>query len=460
MGRFRRTEKAWLELLTFLFHPEDPQRQAVLNETEYVCFGNRSAPLEQVLCALENLLSMGGLVPDEVLFEKVTTLARLWIAERYNVTDDPLLSELPIFPIESKVAYNFITTRLEQRRRFRLPPLDEDIAQVLPDGSLPLVGPVKELPYESLKVWFGSTDRDLTDEWALGDPEARIALGVCDVSIPASHKFARHERPKWWRLEFREDPRKHIMVQSTTVLDDMAFRQELAEIRASAALVFIHGYNTSLNAAARQAAQICYDLRFPGAPVVFSWGSAGRGTAYLVDSATVDGSVRELALFLWWLRTNTDLKTIHILAHSMGGRLLVRAIMEYPLASHRVAELVVAAPDLDQREFKDSAPRLVRSAKRVSLYASDSDLAIQVSRTIHGYPRAGSGGSDLVLCKGVDSIDCGELPTDFWRHSGHIDSDAVVTDMHGVVINRLPAVARPRLRPVASKPINSWRLDP
>ena len=42
------------------------------------------------------------------------------------------------------------------------------------------------------------------------------------------------------------------------------------------ALVFVHGFNTTFDNALFRTAQIAYDLKFDGAPFVYSWPSQGQ----------------------------------------------------------------------------------------------------------------------------------------------------------------------------------------
>ena len=54
--------------------------------------------------------------------------------------------------------------------------------------------------------------------------------------------------------------------------------------QAKALLVYVHGYNMSFDETATRAAQLAYDLDFPGLPFFFSWPSAGKLLGYLRDA--------------------------------------------------------------------------------------------------------------------------------------------------------------------------------
>src|SRR5437899_1651143 len=53
----------------------------------------------------------------------------------------------------------------------------------------------------------------------------------------------------------------------------------------------------------------------------------------------------------------------------------------------------------------DVADALPKVARRVTLYASSEDKALQVSKTLHQFARAGGAGVELIVCKGINTID-------------------------------------------------------
>ncbi|WP_122815444.1 alpha/beta fold hydrolase, partial [Pseudomonas viridiflava] len=88
-------------------------------------------------------------------------------------------------------------------------------------------------------------------------------------------------------------------------------------------LLFIHGYNVSIDAALWRSAQLCHDLKFPGLMLCFSWASLGSTTGYPADEATVDWSAAHLKEYLTNVTENLGLTSLHIVAHSMGNRALL-----------------------------------------------------------------------------------------------------------------------------------------
>ena len=142
----------------------------------------------------------------------------------------------------------------------------------------PAPPPLSEASYATVRVFF-ATDRNLTSsadpKEMFGTERSALRYGTSEVSIPRNHRMGELEAPSIWRLEFREDPAKHVVLQKTTVTSEDAFYADLAarvrRSEAANAFVFVHGYTVTFEDAARRTAQITYDLGFDGAPTFYSW---------------------------------------------------------------------------------------------------------------------------------------------------------------------------------------------
>ena len=90
------------------------------------------------------------------------------------------------------------------------------------------------------------------------------------------------EAPSVWRLEFREDPSRHVVLLSVTRRSGPLFFQALSERVARSegrnAFLFLHGYKVGFADAARRTAQLAYDLSFDGAAVFYSCRRKGRSS--------------------------------------------------------------------------------------------------------------------------------------------------------------------------------------
>ena len=104
-------------------------------------------------------------------------------------------------------------------------------------------------------------------------------------------------------------------------------RQRISEnATAGDALVFLHGYRVSFEDAAIQAAQIGADLALGGATAFFSWPSRGRLFGYTADEASIEASEVQITQFLVDFAERSEARSVHVIAHSMGNRGLLRAV--------------------------------------------------------------------------------------------------------------------------------------
>lgn len=280
-----------------------------------------------------------------------------------------------------------------------------------------------------------------------------LELGVCEVSLPPDHRVGRVESPSILRLEFREDPGNHVILQRTVRLEDDEFydsvQQSIAESAKRQAFVFVHGYNVGFDSAVKRTAQIAFDLKFDGAAVCYSWPSNAGLADYTRDEASVGWTVTQLEGFLLDLAKRSGARTIHLVAHSMGNRALLQAIERMSLRGDgpQFGQVILAAPDVDSGEFRTRyAPALAKSARRVTLYASSNDRALLASTRFHGYTRAGLSGENLTVTPGVDTVDVSPIDTSLIGHSYYGDNPLMIRDLTAVVGLDLPAEGREWLR--------------
>jgi esterase/lipase superfamily enzyme len=228
--------------------------------------------------------------------------------------------------------------------------------------------------------------------------------------------------------------------------------------------VFVHGYNVSFEDALRRTGQLVFDLQFEGTAISYTWPSGAGVQDYLVAEGTVDWAKRHLALFLADLTVSAGSQSIHVVAHSLGNRLLARALdqliaenkTEDPFLDH----LVMAAADLDVDEYRQLAPHLKESTGNLTIYVSPNARALKASRTLARYARVGEGGKRMVLLPGVDTIDAGndEGVVSFLNHSYLGDSRSVLGDLWQLIDCRWSVDERDGLSPSANADPRYWRL--
>ena len=289
-----------------------------------------------------------------------------------------------------------------------------------------------------------------------GDRRGELATGTCEVSVPRYHEVGRIERPSILKFQFREDPRKHVVLLDVVPEPADAFFSRLKSRVDAAprreAFVFVHGFNVTFEDAARRTAQLAYDLKFEGPPVFFSWPSQAGLLQYAVDETNAAWAVPHLKDFITAVARRSGAESVHLIAHSMGNRALTSALAEMSRQMRRSGpmfqEVILTAPDIDADIFKrDIAPAIAKTARRVTLYASSNDEALILSKKLHGYARAGDSGSSLVVVPGIETIDVSDVDTSLLGHSYYGNNDTVLADMFYLLHESLPASQREWLEP-------------
>lgn len=330
---------------------------------------------------------------------------------------------------------------------------------------------VPEYDYATVKVFF-ATDRNLTQNnnphHMFGTTRSNITYGSTEVSIPRDHRLGEIESPSIWRLEYREDPSKHVVLLKNEIKSKETFYKEISErVKSSqkdSAFLFIHGYNVSFPEAAKRTAQMTYDLGFDGAPTFYSWPSKGSPMAYTSDAQNIEWSQTNIKNFLDDFIQKSDAKNIYLIAHSMGNRGLTRALTsllaEKPHLKDRLTEIILTAPDIDADVFKrDIAPALLAAERPISLYVSSKDLALTVSRAVNDYHRAGDSSFGPMIIPGIETIDATHVDTSFMGHSYYASNRSVISDMF-YLINHGHRADQRKLRPIPSNSGQYWEFSP
>jgi esterase/lipase superfamily enzyme len=300
-----------------------------------------------------------------------------------------------------------------------------------------------------LTVFYG-TDRaqqarsDATPDYT-ASRGVGLQLGVATVSIPPRHRIGRLEGPRLWRFELRPDPTEHVALLSLAEQEPDSFAAQLSSSLATAddrdVLVFVHGYNVDFTAAVRRAAQIAFDLKFAGCASVFSWPSTGNLLGYLTDGGNAEWAFDHFREYLNFLLTRVNARFVHVIAHSMGCRLLLNAMDRFdpvalPDGSARLGQVVFAAPDVDADTLARTARTLTGRAAGITIYLSGNDLALNVSRRIFGHGRAGG---ELFVVDGIDTIDASQADTSLigLRHSYYGSKRSILSDLCSLINSSL-----------------------
>lgn len=301
--------------------------------------------------------------------------------------------------------------------------------------------------YATVRVFYG-TNRSRTGDAKpatfYGGDRGELELGHLDVTIPETHKYGELEAESRWSMftvNLGEQARKqrYVLLVDVTPLDKQNFYAQLGQYIGAApskdVFVFIHGYNSSFEDAARRAAQLAYDLDFDGTPMMYSWPSRASTSAYTVDEAVVHLSGQKLSHFLEDVVANSGAERIHLIAHSMGNRALIEALqalnarLDPAQRNAPFDQVIFTAPDVDRDYFLEVFDTIRKLADRVTLYASDNDVALQSSKILHGAPRAGQAGASMITHENLDSIDMSAVEADLLGHTYFAVNEGAIHDL-------------------------------
>ncbi len=318
------------------------------------------------------------------------------------------------------------------------------------------------------------TQATLSAEDFTGERADRLRFGVVRVHIPDDHKIGQIKLPGaislfGWTIRQEEiDPKKHFFIRSRQLLSREQWESYVRALKKTDALIFVHGFNNTFDEAAFRMAQIVWDLGYRGLPVLFSWPSRGGTLNYFYDRDSALGARRHFIDLLQILQNNHGIERIHVLAHSMGNFIVVDALANNARTTDpvRIAELIMAAPDVDVDQFKEEIPLVQKVAKGMTLYASSNDKALVISRSVAGgIPRAGDvpAGGPITLA-GLDTIDVSTMGEEMFglNHDTFASARSLIDDIF-ILLGK--GDRPPRLRQIRPMPEGAakpafWRYAP
>lgn len=340
----------------------------------------------------------------------------------------------------------------------------------------------QEAEYSTVSLIYG-TDRKRsngTKGLRFGSDRARaLDVGNVVVTVPKTHQASNLERPWSIRIPYldavihqeQEDPKKHFTMKETSskpraetvTLIDRKLQQ--AKRFKDHALIFVHGYNESFENAAFRAAYLAYNLNFDGAILLYSWPSGGTVTSYAYDRESAAQAEQYFSDFLQVVRQASSAKQISVLAYGMGSGLVIGALrssLQGQPSDRRLAEIILAAPDMDRDVFAAAVVKLRGQVRGITLYASANDIGLMAAKRFTGSPRAGDiSATGPVVVPGVDTIDTTTLTGTVLalNHSNYSEGSTLLNDIQRLLSTgeRPPSKRLPILQSMQTPEGVYWR---
>lgn len=250
-----------------------------------------------------------------------------------------------------------------------------------------------------------------------GDPDAFTAeradmLNFADVtvSIPTRHKPGEIE----WPDQTPPDPQLHFItvdresIDRRRFLDAIRSRARAGGTEANEVLVFVHGYNTLYQESVYRFAQIVHDTGFQGTAILFAWPSRGATSLYVADRESSTYSRDYLERLLLDVAALPEVRQINLMAHSLGNWPVMEVLRQARMKGHvtfrgKLAEVILAAPDLDVGVFRTQLDSVGRLPRPLTVIVSRDDNALALARALAGgIDRVGS--ADLTNPRVVEAI--------------------------------------------------------
>ncbi len=251
------------------------------------------------------------------------------------------------------------------------------------------------------------------------------------------------------RIKLLADPIERTAENYVRIVDTAAAED------ATHALLVIHGYNNSFNEAIQAAARIAGGADYKGRVYMFSGPSVSKSLRYLQDVDNAEEAEGSLQAFLAAMLRDNNIRTLDIVAHSMGSQQLIRVMgsirsildgRRHEEGSLRLGQVIFAAPDVSAAVFNTKILTWAKLAQRVTIYTSGGDWVLWLSSFMRGLnDRAGGhtpwGEPLFVNASNVYVIDKTPPEYDFWKfftytHADYVDDKVILNDIQTVITGK------------------------
>jgi esterase/lipase superfamily enzyme len=209
-------------------------------------------------------------------------------------------------------------------------------------------------------------------------------------------------------------------------------------------VIYVHGFNISFEKGCRRAAMLQRQLRLDGQLLLFSWPADGMVTSYVRDLADLEWSLLPLQAALTLLAERFGHHNVDMIGHSMGAKALIGALYGAGRETDkRFGQMILVAPDVDSGLFVRDYHDLDDVVSRITIYVSENDRALRLSRRLNGHTRLGEPGNHTALLNGVDIVDVSALERKKTSgHLYHVYDQIVIDDIRRVLAGDHPPSPR------------------
>jgi esterase/lipase superfamily enzyme len=276
-----------------------------------------------------------------------------------------------------------------------------------------------------------------------------IAYGWVEVGYPSDREFgAQNYNPD----PNNPNPFSYFSIEAYETVGSRQEARELAKKQGfdlgARALVYVHGIDNSFSDGAERLTQLVVDLNVKGTPVLFSWPSETGVPVVRLSPESYRSALANARTSEPYLAQAVDdllasqRQRFDLLAHSMGTLVVFDVLASQPSSGARsgneaetagstLPNVVLAAPDIGMRHFKDARDEFVRKTQRLTIYCG-RDGALYFSRIVNDDDRLGycpDGKRKDDLPKDVEFVRVYGNYRDPFRHSYYINAPQVLTDI-------------------------------
>jgi esterase/lipase superfamily enzyme len=294
----------------------------------------------------------------------------------------------------------------------------------------------------------------------------KLRYGKAFVKIPEKYLAKLRSPGKWDGMPYFKAADELLDVRNRVPLALHDFARDLREEVSRTGdrkhlLVYVHGFNVSFDDSLKRGAALGYNIGVPVA--VFSWPSLKETTpmAYAADRDAALASRDLLASYLATVARSSGAEKVHVIAHSMGTMLFLDMLARrsFYASGVRFGQVVLAAADTDEGQFRSNIEYLTTAADRVTLYASDGDEALNISQKLAKDRRRVGLLPPPTIVPNVDTMDVSKVNLTWLGHAFVANEVAVLRDMGALIHQDCPPARRVGVKSVQLGDQTYWQLE-